>query len=146
MVAAAHGHPGSRPRVQTLRLASLALSFTEYDVINAPEFVGWENYRELFDDPRLGQSLVNTFYYAALHVPLACAVANANLDIFEREGLNQHVREQAPVVAEQAASGASTGLWFALLGMGLSLAAAVFGARGDTIIRLIMVISSIAAR
>ena len=41
----------------------------------------------------------------------------------------QNVREQAPVVAEKAASGASTGLWFALLGMGLSLAAAVFGAR-----------------
>lgn len=56
-------------------IASLVLSFTEYDVINAPEFVGLENYRELFDDPRLGQSLVNTFYYAALHVPLATAVA-----------------------------------------------------------------------
>ena len=37
------------------------------------------------------------------------------------------VREQAPVVAEKAASGASTGLWFALLGMGLGLAATVVG-------------------
>jgi len=39
----------------------------------------------------------------------------------------QTVRQEAPRVAEQAASGASTGLWFALLGMGLGLAAAVFG-------------------
>ena len=28
--------------------------------------------------------------------PVSAAVALANLDIFEREGLNQHVREQAP--------------------------------------------------
>lgn len=56
-------------------IASLVLSFTEYDVIQAPEFVGFENYRELFEDPRLRQSLINTFYYAALHVPLASAVA-----------------------------------------------------------------------
>lgn len=39
----------------------------------------------------------------------------------------QTVKENAPVVAEKAASGASTGIWLALLGMGLSLAAAVFG-------------------
>lgn len=41
----------------------------------------------------------------------------------------QTVRERAPEVAEDVASGASTGLWFALLGMGLGLAAAVFGAQ-----------------
>jgi hypothetical protein len=41
--------------------------------------------------------------------------------------VTQQVRTEGPRVAEQAASGASTGLWFALLGMGLGLAAAVFG-------------------
>jgi hypothetical protein len=39
------------------------------------------------------------------------------------------VRAQAGTLAEDVASGASTGLWFALLGFGLSLGAAVFGAR-----------------
>ncbi len=38
-------------------------------------------------------------------------------------------REQAGELAEDVASGASTGLWFALLGFGLSLGAAVMGAR-----------------
>lgn len=56
-------------------LASLGLSFTEYDVLQPPEFIGFENYRELVQDPRLRQSLLNTFFYAALHVPLASAVA-----------------------------------------------------------------------
>lgn len=45
------------------------------------------------------------------------------------EQVTQTVRTQGPQVAEKAASGASTGLWFALLGMGLGLAAAVFGAQ-----------------
>jgi hypothetical protein len=41
--------------------------------------------------------------------------------------VTQTVRTQGPQVAEDVASGASTGLWFALLGMGLGLAAAVLG-------------------
>ncbi len=56
-------------------IASMVLSFTEYDVFSPPEFVGLENYQELFDDPKLRLSLWNSFYYAALHVPLAMAVA-----------------------------------------------------------------------
>ena len=43
------------------------------------------------------------------------------------QNVQETVREKAPQVAESAASGASTGIWLALLGMGLSLAAAVFG-------------------
>lgn len=58
-------------------IASLVLSFTEYDVLQPPEFVGLENYRELVQDPRLRLSLLNSLYYAALHVPLASAVALA---------------------------------------------------------------------
>ena len=37
------------------------------------------------------------------------------------------VQEKAPEVADKAASISSTAIWLALLGMGLSLAAAVFG-------------------
>src|SRR5688572_6424881 len=56
-------------------LVSLALSFTEYDVLQPPEFVGLENYQELLKDDRIALSLGNTIYYAVLHVPLAMAVA-----------------------------------------------------------------------
>ena len=58
-------------------LASLWLSFTEYDVLNPPEWIGLGNYRELFEDPRLRLSLWNSFFYAALYVPLATVVALA---------------------------------------------------------------------
>jgi multiple sugar transport system permease protein len=56
-------------------IISLGLSFTEYDVLQPPEFVGLENYQELIEDDRVGLSLVNTIYYAVLHVPLAMAMA-----------------------------------------------------------------------
>lgn len=54
---------------------SMGLSLTKYDVINAPEFIGLENYKTLFDDPKFTLSLTNSFIYALLHVPLVIIVA-----------------------------------------------------------------------
>jgi multiple sugar transport system permease protein len=56
-------------------LASLYLSFTEYDVLNPPRFVGIDNWIALFSDDRLIKSLWNTFFYTVLHVPLSMALA-----------------------------------------------------------------------
>src|SRR5690554_2019432 len=51
--------------------ASLYFSFTDYDVLNPPEWVGTENYERLFTRDRLFPlALRNTFFYAALYVPL----------------------------------------------------------------------------
>ena len=65
-------------------LASLWLSFTQYDVLNPPKWIGFDNYRELFSDPRLRLSLYNSFFYAALYVPLATIVALALALILNR--------------------------------------------------------------
>ena len=56
-------------------IASLVLSFTEYDVINPPSFVGLDNYHQLMSDPAVAKSLGNTVFYTALHVPLAMAIS-----------------------------------------------------------------------
>lgn len=58
-------------------LASLALSFTDYDILTAPEFVGLANYRELVSDPDVYRSLGNTVFYTVLHVPLSMAISLA---------------------------------------------------------------------
>jgi multiple sugar transport system permease protein len=50
-------------------LASLYLSFTDYNVIRPPELVGLENYEQLARDRRIPLALGNTAFYAALHVP-----------------------------------------------------------------------------
>lgn len=58
-------------------VASLVLSFTDYDLVNAPRPAGTANYEEVLSDPRVRTSMVNTFVYTALHVPLAVALALA---------------------------------------------------------------------
>lgn len=49
---------------------SAYLSFTDYDVINAPNWVGLDNYRQMLDDPKIGLSLWNTAFYTFVGVPL----------------------------------------------------------------------------
>ena len=52
-------------------LASLYLSFTEYNVLSAPRWIGLDNYIQLFTaDPRYLQSVVVTATYVFVSVPL----------------------------------------------------------------------------
>jgi multiple sugar transport system permease protein len=57
--------------------ASLYLSFTNYSLIQAPEWIGLDNYVRMFDDPRLRKSLAVTFTYVLVGVPLQLIVALA---------------------------------------------------------------------
>lgn len=50
--------------------ASLYYSFTFYPILRSPSWVGFDNYINLFDDPRFLNSLWNSTYYAAAAVPL----------------------------------------------------------------------------
>ena len=65
---------------------SAYLSFTDYDVINDPSFVGWENYVELFEDPKIGLALGNTFFYTLVQVPVYVIVALALAVLLHRAG------------------------------------------------------------
>ena len=52
-------------------LVSLGLSFTSYDILSPPKFVGFLNYSHaFFKDVQFWPSLVRTFYYAVVMVPL----------------------------------------------------------------------------
>jgi multiple sugar transport system permease protein len=57
-------------------LASLVLSFTKYNIIRPPEFIGLGNYvTALTKDDILFPSIGRTFYYAALVVPIGLALS-----------------------------------------------------------------------
>ncbi|GGP98944.1 carbohydrate ABC transporter permease [Streptosporangium pseudovulgare] len=58
-------------------VASLVLSFTDFDLIGSPEFVGLGNYAKTAQDPKVLRAVGNTVYYTALHVPLSIALALA---------------------------------------------------------------------
>jgi multiple sugar transport system permease protein len=59
-------------------LASLYLSFTSFDLLTPPEWIGPENYVYMFTlDPRFWQALKVTFTYVVWSVPLKLVVALA---------------------------------------------------------------------
>jgi multiple sugar transport system permease protein len=56
-------------------IASLVLSFTDYNLLRDPQWVGFENYQRMLDDERLHKSLGVTFTYVLIGVPLQLAAA-----------------------------------------------------------------------
>jgi multiple sugar transport system permease protein len=69
-------------------LSNFHLGMTQYSGFGAPEWIGFQNYVDLFKDPLFWTSLYNTFYYVVLAVPLGVVVA-IGLAI----AMNQRVRE-----------------------------------------------------
>jgi multiple sugar transport system permease protein len=57
--------------------ASLVLSFTEWDLIGQPKFIGADNYVQLAQDPLFWQSLKVTTLYALGRVPLGIIIGLA---------------------------------------------------------------------
>jgi multiple sugar transport system permease protein len=68
-------------------VSALGISFTDWNLINPPNFVGIENYTQIFTDPVATKTLVNTFFFTLISVPisLACSLVLAVL-------LNQKIR------------------------------------------------------
>ncbi len=56
-------------------VASLLMSFTKWNIVTAPRWVGFANFSEIFfDDPLFRQSLKVTFIYTIFGVPLQLAI------------------------------------------------------------------------
>src|SRR5215510_5946448 len=58
-------------------LWALELSFTSYDMVSQPRFVGLENYRDLVADPIFRETLVNTLIYIGGSTVLITLIALA---------------------------------------------------------------------
>ena len=57
-------------------VASLAFSFTDFDLnaVDEISFIGLKNYQQLFDDPRVEDSLFATLKFSLIALPLAIAL------------------------------------------------------------------------
>ena len=69
-------------------LSNFHLGMTQYSGFGEPDWIGFQNYEELARDPLFWNSLLNTFYYVILAVPLGVIVA-----IALAVAMNQKVRE-----------------------------------------------------
>jgi multiple sugar transport system permease protein len=56
-------------------LASLFFSFTEYDIVSAPRWIGLTNYKNLIHDQLFWHSLSVTFKYAVIALPLGLIIS-----------------------------------------------------------------------
>ncbi|MFB6721612.1 carbohydrate ABC transporter permease [Kribbella sp. NPDC056345] len=56
-------------------IASLYLAFTDYNLIQAPQWIGFQNFTRMLSDERLHNSLRVTFTYVFVSVPLQLAIA-----------------------------------------------------------------------
>ncbi|WP_208639635.1 carbohydrate ABC transporter permease [Halobacillus trueperi] len=56
-------------------IASLYFSFSRYDMLNAPQWIGLDNYDKLINDPVFWKSLWNTIYFTVLFVPTQTILA-----------------------------------------------------------------------
>jgi len=65
-------------------IASLYFSFTDYNLLSAPEWVGGANYERMLTDARLHKSLVVTFTYVLIGVPLLLVTALALAIVLNR--------------------------------------------------------------
>src|SRR6185312_12833653 len=55
--------------------ASAYFSFTKYDILGAPAWIGLDNYKALIKDPLTWQSFKVTLIYSAASVPLGLVVS-----------------------------------------------------------------------
>jgi multiple sugar transport system permease protein len=58
-------------------LASFYISFTDWDVLTPPKWIGLANYAELLRNPTIQRSIINTLYYAVVTIPVTIALGLA---------------------------------------------------------------------
>jgi multiple sugar transport system permease protein len=56
-------------------VSALGISFTNWNLINSPQFVGLENYQQILTDPVAVKTLLNTFYFTFISVPVSLAIS-----------------------------------------------------------------------
>jgi multiple sugar transport system permease protein len=67
-------------------VATAYLSFTNYNVIRPPTFIGLNNYEQMLTDRRIPLALANTAFYALFHVPGVILISLALAMILTRVG------------------------------------------------------------
>ncbi len=55
-------------------LRALQISFTDWNLLRAPHFVGFDNYAEMWDDGKFWNGMRLSLYYVLLNVPLQLAL------------------------------------------------------------------------
>ena len=114
-------------------LRSLYLSFTSYNLLSPPQWVGLRNYERIFSDPNFWQSLRVTLLYALGSVPGGTLIALALAMVLSQKLRGVSVWRTIFFIPSILSSVAVAVLWLFIFrpeGGLLNLALGVFGIRG----------------
>lgn len=106
-------------------IASLAISFMSWDLLNPPEWTGMGNYRRLAEDPLVVKSLSNTAFYTFLSVPINLCVALLAALLLNAQVKGQSLFRTAFYLPSIMPVVANAVLWFWILNPQVGLANAL---------------------
>lgn len=114
-------------------IMALGISFTDYDVINSPKFIGLENYKRLINDEFFWTALKNTVVYTLLYVPLGMIVSLGTALLLNRNKKIAGIFRTFFYVPVLASTVATATLWYWILNPQYGLlnkALEIFGIQG----------------
>lgn len=95
-------------------LASIFISFTKWNLLNPPVWVGLENYQDMFTDPDFYRSMGVTLKYIALSVPIYTVTALA-LSVLLNQKLKGIYMFRSVMFMPSVIAGTAVAVMFAML-------------------------------
>lgn len=109
---------------------ALIISFTDYDIINKPSFLGIDNYIKLFNDPYFFIAAKNTLVYTLLYVPLGLIVALGTASLLNMKKKGAKLFRTLFYIPVLCSSVATATIWYWLLNPSNGLINVVLGMFG----------------
>jgi len=111
-------------------LASVLLSFTNWNLISSPRWVGLENYRDMLEDHNFWQSIRVTLFYSALAVPLYLVAGLALAVLLNQRARGMYLFRTILFLPAVLSGVAVAALWVSLLNPDLGVVNQVLRAIG----------------
>lgn len=73
-------------------IRGIQISFTKWNLLRPPKYIGWENYQDAFVDPRFWNALKVTAQYVVLNIPLQTVIALFMAVVMDRVTKSEAVR------------------------------------------------------
>ncbi|SHO48894.1 carbohydrate ABC transporter permease [Anaerocolumna xylanovorans] len=109
---------------------AIGLSFTDYDIINAPKFSGLHNFKKMIHDEFFWIALRNTCYYTVLYVPLGLLLSLGTALFLNSERRMVGLFRTLFYLPVLSSSVATATLWFWILNPQLGLLNGILGIFG----------------
>ncbi len=111
-------------------LMAIVISFTNYDIINTPKFVGFDNYVKMFHDDFFWIALKNTCAYTLMYVPGGLVIALAAALFLNVEKKFVGIFRTLFYLPVLSSTVATATLWFWILNPQLGLLNGILGIFG----------------